>query len=290
MKTYHIGATELTVHENGQFVIGTEGKTGKSSGRLNCDIKLAANTVVPLGPSGFAYQGLTETENGILLTYFYEAKKLRLDITLTFSHASGVVVQQNKLTNEGEGDVRVTSFSASFTEHVAYDKENPFFEREDVTVHVCHSKWLGEGQWVGYKPDEIGIYPGSCHPWERATYRIQSIGSWSTMNYYPLVMVEDKTTGDTQFIEIEGSHNWCIKVGTYGGLKANTGISLEATHADDAFGWYVTLGAGESYETERVFRGAVKGGFEEAVASLTAFMVPYSQSAGDHLQPMETAV
>lgn len=271
MKTYHIGATELTVHDNGQFVIGTEGKTLRSSGRLNCEVKVAANRVVPLGGAGFAYQGLTEKEDGVLLAYYCERDRLKLEISLTFSYESGVVRQQNKLTNVGETDVRVTAFSASFTEYAAFCEEKPFFEREDVTVHVCHSKWLGEGQWVGYKPDEIGIYPGSCHPWERATYRIQSIGSWSVMNYYPLVMVEDKTTGDTQFIEIEGSHSWCIKVGTHGGLKANTGISLEATHADDAFGWYVTLGAGESYETERVFRGAVKGGFEEAVASLTAF-------------------
>ena len=271
MKTYHIGQTELTVHDNGQFVIGTEGKTFHASGRLNCEIKIAANQVLPLGPHGFAYQGMEERADGLLLTYFYEAKRLRLEISLAFSKESGVVVQQNKLTNEGDASVRITSFSASFTEYAAYDAAKPFYEREDVTVHVCHSKWQAEGQWAGYKPDEIGIYPGSCHPWERATFRIDSIGSWSTMSFYPLAMVEDATTGDTQFIEIEGSHNWSIKVGTHGGFEKNTGISLEATHADDAFGWYKTLAPAESYETERVFRGAVKGGFEEAVASLTAF-------------------
>ncbi|MBO7170307.1 MAG: alpha-galactosidase, partial [Clostridia bacterium] len=270
MKTYHIGATELTVHENGQFVIGTEGKTLRSSGRLNCEVKMMGNRALPLGGNGFAFCGAQETETGLLLSYLCEAEKLKLEISLAFSE-SGVVVQQNKLTNLGETAVKLHSFSSTFREFAAYGGEAPYYEREDVRVHVCHSKWLGEGQWVSYAPDEIGLYPGSCHPWERATYRIQNIGSWSTMCYYPLVMVEDKGVGETQFVEIEGSHSWCIKVGAYGGFAASTGISLEATHADNAFDWYLTLSAGESYETERAFLGAVKGGFEEAVASLTAF-------------------
>ena len=130
---------------------------------------------------------------------------------------------------------------------------------------------MGEGQWRKYKPTELGLYPGSVHGAEKASYRINSIGSWSTAGFYPMTVVEDKKHGNVWYMEIEGSHNWFLQYDAYGGYS-NPSLALQASGCDEENGsWHYDLKPGEEYTTPRVFYGVASGGFEEAAENMNAF-------------------
>lgn len=273
MKIYNVKSADVVVCDSGKFIILPHGgiMPKKVSDRLNCEIKIAANKIIGLGNGCFEFKELTENPDGIALEYVCSEHGLKLVTNLKFHNDSGVIEQINTLTNIGDADITVTSFSSGIMEYCVYSSEYETYAA-DTRVYLCHNKWQGEAQWQSYNPSELGIYPGTTHCWERANFRIGSHGSWSTADYYPLVLAESESCGKTYFMETEGSHNWCIKIGTYGGYNDNTGITLESVGADESLGgWFVTLATGESYTAERCFMGVANGGFESAVSAMSEF-------------------
>lgn len=275
-RNYLLKDSALIIYPNGQFTVcGREdvhtfsGK--KPSDRANLEINIAGRQRMTLGENGIAYKGLKESESGLEL--YYECQNMHLQIVteLAFFEGTNVIVQKNRVKNIGNGTVKLTRFSSAFIEDIAYSETIPYYRNDNITVNICHSKWQGEGQWRQYALPELGIYPTTIHDSERESFKINSVGSWSTANFYPLVMIEDKTQERTWFMETEGSHSWYIKVAAYGGY-AFPSLSLEACGCDDANGgWYYDLKPDEEYSSERAFFGMTNGGFENAVADLLVF-------------------
>ena len=81
----------------------------------------------------------------------------------------------------------------------------------------------------------MGICPSTTHSWERESYKINSIGSWSTANFFPLVMIEDKKNKKIWYMETEGSHNWFIKLFSFGGY-VEPSLAIEASGCDESNG------------------------------------------------------
>lgn len=236
----------------------------------NFEINISGSRRLTLAENGIQYKGLKETENGLKLYYEYKEKQLQIVTELEFIDGTDVIVQKNTVKNTGTDTVKLTRFSSAFIEDIAYDENIPYYDA-DITVNICHSKWQGEGQWKKYTLPEVGIYPTTIHDSERESFKINSVGSWSTANFYPLVIVEDNKKQNTWFMETEGSHNWYIKLAAYGGYVAPS-LSLEACGCDEANGgWYYDLKPNEEYSSERAFFGMTGGNFEAAVADLLVF-------------------
>ena len=64
-----------------------------------------------------------------------------------------------------------------------------------IVIHYCFNKTQGEGQWRSVVPEDLGLYACSTHPWEKCFYRFDSISSYSTGAYFPILIIEDKTVG-----------------------------------------------------------------------------------------------
>lgn len=273
MKKYVFGNIAIYVHDNGRLTsLPAELELGHlpASSRAPFRLKLDGWHELNLG-NDFVLASLVEHENGLTLTYVCKSCELSVCVKLTHVQGTDVIIQENTVTSTLSTPIKITHFSSAFIENIAYDPALTWYENDDIAIHICHNKWQGEAQWQAFKPYELGLYPASTHPWERASYRIGTSGSWSTANFYPLTVVEDRAHGHSWFMETEGSHNWNIKFTGHGGYTEPS-LSIEAESASEKNGaWYCDLASGESYTAERAFWGITKGGFDAATAQMLRF-------------------
>ena len=263
---YTLGRNKITVSDSGYFAVDAGGKNAPQTNRPGFEINIDGAPMITLDRLKFG--GARECGGALVLTYGYADT---LEVTVKLEDIGGAVVQTNTVKNITSGKtVNLTRFSSALVGNIAYSPSVPWYEK-DISIHLCHSKWLGEGQWREYSPTELGLYPGSTHPWERASYRVTSIGNWCTGNFFPIVVIEDKTDGKSYLIETEGAHSWQIKLTGHGGYTLPL-FEVEATSCDEGLGfWHYALAPGESYTAERAVYGVADGGFEEAAALAVSF-------------------
>lgn len=275
MKEYRIKGSRLLVFPNGKFTVcGGEApqspRTQALNERPNFSLAIDGGQRLLLG-DGLVFSGMEETEHGCALHYHCPRHQLTVTTLLSFTPERSVIVQTNRVKNTGNAPVTLSAFSSAMIDELTGTDGQPWYQNEAITVHICHSKWQGEGQWRQYTPTQLGLYPTSVHPFECAEFRVCSLGSRSTEHFYPLVMLEDRARGKSWFLETEGAHSWQLRLAAYGGYTKPS-LAFEASGCDEEVGgWHYTLSPGEEYTTERAFFGVVDGGFEAAVAALTDF-------------------
>ena len=176
----------MAVLPNGKFIVGLTDEFGEmeelSVRRANFEVNVAGGPAVELGENGFWLKKITEQSGGLLLEYFYRQEELWVEVELSHISGTNVIVQSNRIKNAGKETKKITRFSSASVDHIFYGEDRKWYANPEIRIHICHSKWQGEGQWRAYKPAELGIYPGSVHGAERASYKIQSEGIWSTGN------------------------------------------------------------------------------------------------------------
>ena len=274
MKCYVHNEMELIVFDQGNFTVVEKGKHNlyhtSMSDCANLEISVAGGRRFLLSDDDFVFEGMEENEKGLKLFYIKKQEGLYVTIELDFITGTNVILQKNTIKNIGAQDILLSKFSSAFIGCIGSCEEVPWYEK-DLEIYICNNKWQGEGQWQIFTPKQLGLYPVTAHPWECESYRINSVGSWSTHNFYPLVLIRDKKSECTWFMEMEGSHSWFIEVCSHGGYAVPS-LSLEASGCDESNGgWHYCLKPGEEYSTERAFWGISKNGFEGAVAELNQF-------------------
>lgn len=275
MQTYAFSHQTVTVFDNGQFALG-EGFVPHAPDMLpgkfpNFEINIDGDGRMCLRDGEFRFDGARRTEDALTLRY---TAGCGLAVEVRLCEVAGVLTETHTVTNTGTVPRRLTRFSSSYLDRigdaVTGGDATPWFEK-DLRVWICHNKWTAEGQWRSYTPDELGIYPATTHDCERESYRISSLGNWSTANFQPVMLVEDTSAWRVWFMEIGGAQNWQIKLAAYTGYLHPT-LSMEATACDETLGgWFVELLPGESYTAPQAVIGTVAGGFEQAAAALVAF-------------------
>ncbi len=174
--------------------------------------------------------------------------------------------------NDGAEPLVVDLLSSAFLDGIGEGVANGqrWFDHRFI-LHYCHMVWQGEAQWRHAYAEELGLYPTYNHGNQR-TITFRSVGSWSTSRYYPLVILEDTATGETHYFELHAaSAGWYIEIGVRGYQDDSALYVLLSSACEDNDGWYVRLSPGESYTSSAAVSGTVKGGFEAAIAELTAY-------------------
>ncbi len=170
--------------------------------------------------------------------------------------------------NAGDAPLTVDTLSSLFLDGIGAD--GPRWYEDRFILHYTHMTWQGEAQWRHEPIEDLGIYPTYNHGHQR-NFSMRSVGSWSTTRYYPIVFLEDTATGETHYFELHASNGWHIEVGARGYKEdSSLYVLLTAAHEDND-GWYLRLTPRESFTSVPAVYGTVKGGFEEAVAELTAY-------------------
>ena len=191
-------------------------------------------------------------------TYENDMYRLKVTVHTTAYPGTGAIRQSNTIENCGTEPVVLSGFSSAFIRTCR------------GKIGVDRNRWQAEGQWNFFTPEQCGLVPATIHPWERETYTISSVGSWSTGVFYPLTIVLGED-GYAYYMEIEGAHNWQLTHMVTGSMTAPA-FALEGTAAhEENGGWHYTLLPGESYTTEPAVFGRVQGGYEEVCAELVAY-------------------
>lgn len=190
--------------------------------------------------------------------YVNDAYKLSVSVKLEEFPGTGAIKQTNTITNNGDKAVMLSGFSSAA------------ITTARGSIGVDRNRWQAEGQWNFFSSASCGLVPGSTHPWERETFKISSVGSWSTGEFYPLTIVLGEN-GYSYYMELEGAHNWQLTHSVTGGFKAPV-FELEGTSAhEENGGWTYLLEPGESYTTQPAVFGRVEGGYEEVCGELIAY-------------------
>lgn len=212
-----------------------------------------------------------ETANGkAKVRYNINTHPVTLIEEVTPVDGLNVITQKTSVSNDGEEDAFISRLSCANVTGIGLGGSKWYENDQRFIVHICHNHWQGEAQWRKYTLSELGLYPASGHNWERCFFRIQSVGSWSTSEYYPLMIIEDTERGECWFFEREGAENWYMEINAYEGFNGEF-FNVAIGGADENCGWTYTLKPGETYTTTTAVYGVVKGGFEEAVRELTAY-------------------
>lgn len=273
MKNIYYNNTKITIFDDGKFIITAKDTEVQEflTTPSNFFVGISCKKVIAIEKEQFEFYDVEELEGEVNLYYRENNYGLKIKVNLKFITETNVIVQQNTITNASEKTIRLTQFSSGTLGNIACSENKPWYENEKLVINICYNKWQSETQWQQFLPEQLGLVPSTMHFWEKEIYDIQSVGSWSTGIYYPLVIVEDLENDIVYFAEIEGSHNWDIRLCSCGGYS-NPMFYAEMTACNEENGgWYYDLKPGESYIAERTFLGVVNGTFENAVRELNSF-------------------
>jgi len=180
-----------------------------------------------------------------------------------FYKGIAVIRSWSQLINKGENEVSVEYISSFALTGV--DKEGAGNRNDKIEVSLAHSGWQSELQWRTYSLPELGM----SHLADRGSKRIacSNTGSWSAAELIPMAVLHNKASGSSLFWQIEHNGSWHWEMtDQYDQL---TLLVSGPTEHDNH--WWKKLQPGEEFISVPVAVGVVSGGFEQAIAELTAY-------------------
>ncbi len=134
-----------------------------------------------------------------------------------------------------------------------------------AAIYIPHNSWAGEACWKRYAFDELGY----SRVWDHSSKRIavSSTGSWSTVEYLPMGILENAEPGNMLFWQIEHNGSWHWELGD----TANTLYLQISGPTENENGWWKELKIGESFSTVPVAVGVTNDGFDDAIKRLTIY-------------------
>ena len=176
-----------------------------------------------------------------------------------------------QLDNQGAQEVGL-EYVSSFVYHgLAKEGKQPYYDK--TTLWIPYSCWYGECRWVEQPVSQVGltrlpIHGQGCfgHSFNRFSYG--SHGSWSSCDYLPMGMIQDKEEGLTWFWQIESGGPWLAEYGATPGGYLYVALS-GPTEAEDH--WWKNLKPGQSFTTVPAAFGVVEGDTQAALQALNQY-------------------
>lgn len=176
-----------------------------------------------------------------------------------------------EITNEGSEDQGLTYVSSFIYQGISRGGNKPYYKKTDI--YVPFNSWCCEAQWQKYDAETLNlngmVVDGFNHQgYGLNRYCYSGKGTWSTCEYLPMGIAEDRETGETYIFQVESSGQWLIEYGSAqgGNLYLTVSGATEQEH-----GWYKNLKPGECFTTVPAGAAVVKGGLNPAVAALTRY-------------------
>ena len=211
----------------------------------------------------------TKTDRGTLVVIIQQdpIKKLKVESFYEFADVCPAVRRYTRVTNEGSEDVGIEYLSSAMLNNFGYLTKGHL--EDNLLIHFAYNTWMAEAQWKSRKPSELGWVENGYFSLNGIF--MNSLGSWSTIKYLPMGMIENKQAGLTWFWQIEHNGSWHSEISDIQASPFNsTYLYLGGPDEEHSHAWK-NLKPGESYQTVPVALGCVKGGFEQAIEALTAY-------------------
>lgn len=164
------------------------------------------------------------------------------------------------VTNESDAPAGLEFVSSFFYEGISQARQ---WEKEGK-VYLPHNTWTGELQWRSGTPDQFGLNQYVDTSLKRIS--CGSNGTWSTGEYLPMGLYEEKSEGAFYYWQIEHNGPWYWEISDWDRrlYLCLSGPTERENH------WHKELKPGECFETVPVCVGAVDS-FDNAMAALTRY-------------------
>ena len=279
MKSIKHNSLNINVGSKGHFFLTTE-KTDEKDFTycyINTNVTFGAgaeaefesNAIMPTEDL-LCYEKTELNGNDMAISYGVKGKDVCITEKIRLIDGLNVIRQRTEIVNRGNCEEKLSRLSSACVTGIGIGGSKYFENPDRFVVYYPLNRMQGEGQWQKKKLKELGLYPASKHPWEKCTFRLQSVGSWATKEYYPLLIIEDTEKNECWFFEREGAFNWYVEITAFEGYGSPC-LSVAIGGADESIGWVYSLKPSESYATNDCFYGVVKGGFTQAVKELVAY-------------------
>ncbi len=227
------------------------------------------------------YLGTTEerTDRGVVRVIRQQdpMSGLMVESYYEFFEELPVIRRHTRLINKGEETLGIEYASSAMLHNFGDFGEGGYDEK--LKVHWAHNTWFAEGQWRSSKPSEMGMAENRYQL--LSGIFMHNLGSWSSIRYLPMAMVENTALGVIWFWQIEHNGSWHWEMSdakssydfeTNRVTMANKGTYLYIGGPDEEYGHaWKELKPGEIYETVPVALGCVEGGFQQAIEALTRY-------------------
>ena len=214
--------------------------------------------------------GTLQTGEKSFTRWAIDAYNAEITETKTTYPEAGIsaVRQSTMIYNGGDAPLLVDNLSSVFVSHIG-EGGHPWYQKR-FRLYYAQSCWQGEGQWTSDYVENLGVYATYNHG-HQGTFRLASVGSWTTGHLHPLMILVDEVEGEAWYFEIHSPASWYMEVNAEG-YQSNAYLCVYLSAAyEKNDGWFMNLAPGQSYTTRTAVWGKVKGGFDEAVAELTQY-------------------
>ena len=189
---------------------------------------------------------------------------LRVESHYEFFPDIPVMRRWSRVVNESQSPVGIEHLSSAMVYNFANFGPSPLESK--LRISYANNSWKSEAQWQSAPPSRWGFVENGHFNLNAIAFN--NIGSWSTMSHLPLGMVENRELGVSWFWQIEHNGSWHWEISD----TANLTSYLYLGGPDELFSSaWKQLQPGQSYDSVPVAVGCVKGGFNEAVAAMTAY-------------------
>ena len=144
---------------------------------------------------------------------------------------------------------------------------------EKTDIYVPYNSWYTEAQWRKYDIRTLNLNEMLLEGFRQCgfgvnRYTYSGKSSWTSCEYLPMGLAEDRETGETYIFQIEASGQWLVEYGSGQGRVLYLSLS-GATEQEH--GWWKKLKPGETFTTVPAAVGVVKGGLNPAMAAMTRY-------------------
>lgn len=127
---------------------------------------------------------------------------------------------------------------------------------KNTYLYQATNSWHEEAQWQKHRLFDLGIFNGNGFT-SMKRYCLNNTGSWSTKEYLPMIVLENKRKKCSTLVQLENNGSWHLEIGDFigqvylsaSGPEFNDNQWLTELKPNDAFETvHVTLSFGEDFE------------------------------------------
>ena len=134
---------------------------------------------------------------------------------------------------------------------------------KNVYLYQATNSWHEEAQWQKHKLFDLGIFNGNDFT-SMKRYCLNNTGSWSTKEYLPMMVLENKRNKTATLVQLENNGSWHLELGDFIGQVYLSASGPEFSDNQ----WLKILKPGESFRSVQATLSFGED-FEETIQEIT---------------------
>ena len=200
---------------------------------------------------------VTDNEKGKELVIITKNDDLEVETHYLLYNSANAMTSFNVVKNIGNKPINLT-FVSSFHQYGILPVNDM-----NTYLYQATNSWHEEAQWQKHKVFDLGIFNGNGFT-SMKRYCLNNTGSWSTKEYLPMLVLENKRRNSATLIQVENNGSWHIELGDYAGQMY---LSASGPEFNDNQ-WLKVLKPNDSFESVHATLSFGKD-FEEAIQEIT---------------------